>query len=98
MSDIKQKIDDHIQNQGYINPSQLQKDGWAYHDLPRMDISYFTIIVNAVKLEEIKFLSFAVYGEGKTAEYRGQILISPKGRENLQEYRKLEPVFGMPVQ
>lgn len=64
----------------------LRADGWEYRDLPRMSPEYFDKFMALVGPENIRWLTFADYGDTK----RGQCFISPTGLQHLRDYAATE--------
>jgi hypothetical protein len=66
----------------FVRGQTYRADGWEYCDLPRMTPEYFDQFIGIAGKENLVWLTLANYGATK----RGQVLISPKGRQNLYEY------------
>ena len=62
----------------------IRADGWVYRDLPRVTRDVFDTLLGIVGEGNIKFMTFADYGDA----VRGQVWISPKGMENMEEYNE----------
>ena len=63
-------------------------DGWVYRDLPRMTPEAMRTFLDIVDENEVRWLTKASYPGGAV---RGQLLISPKGIENMKAYAQREP-------
>jgi len=63
----------------------MGKEGWTYRDLPNMLPEYMEKLVGWLGEDEYTFITFAerTWPDG-VRTVRGQILISPKGIENLK--------------
>lgn len=72
-------------------------EGWTYRDLPNMLPEFWHRLLDWIGMNEYKLITQAerTWPDGTTT-VRGQILISPKGLENLsrnsEEYMKDEEV------
>jgi hypothetical protein len=60
----------------------LRADGWEYRDLPRMTPEYFDKLIEIIGEKNIRWLTFADYGDTK----RGQFFISPDGLKNVRAH------------
>ena len=60
----------------------LRADGWEYRDLPRMTREAMLTFTDIVGVANIRWLSFADYGQA----VRGQLFISPAGMENMRAH------------
>lgn len=60
----------------------IRADGWVYRDLPRMTRERMNDLLAIVGESNIKWLSFADYGDA----VRGQCFISPSGVEAMKAY------------
>lgn len=61
----------------------LLADGWVYRDLPRLTPEAMEKFVGIVTEGEIRWLTKARYPDGSV---RGQLLISPKGMDNMKAF------------
>lgn len=74
-----------------IDVSKLIKEGWHYQDFPRMKKSHWDYFITGFGTRDVDFyvLSEACYNKDLSDEcWRGQLLLSPKAKENLREYGK----------
>lgn len=64
------------------------KQGWTYHDLPRLPISEFERFIEIIGAENIHWITVAHYpAKGDVpALKRGQIMISPAGKQRGDTY------------
>lgn len=62
-------------------------DGYVYRDLPNMATFMLTELIDILGREEVVWLTRMTRGRYS----RGQALISPKGIQNLREYRERNP-------
>lgn len=68
---------------------QFDCPGWVYGDLPKMTKEFFDKFVEIAGEGNIKWITQAVYENWRDTGqdyYRGQYLISPEGKMNMQRY------------
>lgn len=66
------------------DPNMAPWHDWHYRDLPRMTPRLMTLFREQVGEENLKWITFADYGESQ----RGQVLISPEGMVRITEWSK----------
>jgi hypothetical protein len=63
-------------------------DGWEYRDAPKMTPENWSKLLELIGEGNYRLLSFAQYDEPEGTTQRGQMMVSPKGLENLRAYTK----------
>lgn len=64
----------------------MGKEGWSYKDLPNMTKEYFDKFKEIVGEGNIEFITYATRTwPDNSVTYRGQVLISPQGMENISQ-------------
>ena len=61
---------------------------WDYHDLPKLREDYYDLFVSIAGEENLKWITKAEYHELDGLYKRGQLMISPEGKERLSAYAK----------
>lgn len=59
---------------------------WSYRDLPKMPPELFQEFCDVAGSENLKWITTATYEIGGKKLRRGQVMISPKGLQNMQQF------------
>lgn len=82
MKNLHLALEEAIRDTIAEDPAMAEYRDWHYKDLPRMTPALMETFRAIVGEENAKWLTFADYGNS----VRGQLLISPQGMQNLQEW------------
>lgn len=67
---------------------QLDLPGWSYRDLPQMTVELFERFIELAGEDNLRWLTVAErVWEGNTTK-RGQVMISPKGMQNIRDHNE----------
>jgi hypothetical protein len=70
--------------------ASVDKPDWTYYDLPKMGPKYFDqLIYDIIGEDNVSFLTRVSHTDRDGDWFRGQILISPAGMDNIREYRRV---------
>lgn len=76
---------------------ELEKQGWIYGDLPKLNRENFDKFLDIVGENNIKWLTLAQYPtnfgkwNNKVELFRGQYMLSPEGKERIRTWLESLP-------
>lgn len=74
---------------------ELEKQGWTYGDLPKLNRESFDLFLEIVGESNIKWLTLAQYptnfGKNEIELFRGQYMLSPEGKERVKTWLESLP-------